>query len=233
MNFALIPARGGSKRIKNKNIKRFQGKPLIAYSIATAQQSGLFDKIIVSTDCQETANIALALGAEVPFMRPSELADDFSGTREVIEHAIVELAAQGLEFEYCCCIYATAPFLQPKYLKLGLDLLQQQPNKAFAFSVTSYDFPVQRALKVSKNGMAPMFPAFVDARSQDLEEAMHDAGQFYWGSTANYLSKKPLFSEHALGVRIPRNLVQDIDTPEDWDSAELMYMAYINKTKTA
>lgn len=229
VNVAIIPARGGSKRIKNKNIKLFNGKPLIAYSIEAAIGSNLFDQVVVSTDCPEIAKLSQELGAAVPFMRPESLSDDFTGTREVISHAIESMQEDGLNIEYCCCIYATAPFVQIEYLKQGLNLLKAEPNKAFAFSISTFDFPVQRALKINKKGLTPMFPTFVDARSQDLEEAYHDAGQFYWGSAVEFLSKKQLFSEHAIGVRIPRHLVQDIDTPEDWQRAELMYKAYMEK----
>jgi pseudaminic acid cytidylyltransferase len=227
VNVALIPARAGSKRIKNKNIKLFNGKPLIAYSIQAAIASGLFDLVMVSTDCQHIAKLSKELGASVPFIRPDSLSDDFTGTREVINHAIQTLQEQGKDIDYCCCIYATAPFIQTDHLRQGLAQLKADPSKAFAFSVSTFDFPLQRALKSDKKGMSPMFPDFINARSQDLEEAFHDAGQFYWGSAANFLSQKHLFSEHSLGVTIPRYLVQDIDTEEDWLRAELMHKAYI------
>lgn len=228
MNVAIIPARAGSKRIKHKNIKLFNGKPLIAYSIEAAIASGLFDLVIVSTDCSNIAKLSQDLGATIPFMRPDALSDDFTGTREVINHAIKTLQDQGHNIDYCCCIYATAPFVKIDFLKQGIALLKANPSTAFAFSISSFDFPIQRALKNDKNGMGPMFPDFIDSRSQDLQEAFHDAGQFYWGSATDFLSKKQLFSEHALGVKIPRYLVQDIDTIEDWRRAELMHKAYIN-----
>jgi pseudaminic acid cytidylyltransferase len=205
VNVAIIPARAGSKRIKHKNIKLFNGKPLIAYSIEAAIASGLFDLVIVSTDCPNIAKLSQDLGATIPFMQD-----------------------QGHKIDYCCCIYATAPFVKIDYLKQGIALLKANPSTAFAFSISSFDFPIQRALKNDKNGMGPMFPDFIDSRSQDLQEAFHDAGQFYWGSATDFLSKKQLFSEHALGVKIPRYLVQDIDTIEDWRRAELMHKAYIN-----
>lgn len=227
MNIAIIPARAGSKRIIGKNTKLFNGKPLIAYSIDAAIMSGLFDQVVVSTDSPKIAKLSQELGAVVPFMRPQYLSDDFTGTREVINHAIETMQELGHTLEYCCCIYATAPFVQTHYIEKGLETLKTEPNKAFAFSISTFDFPVQRALTFNKNGLAPMFPAFVDARSQDLEEAYHDAGQFYWGTADAFLSKKQLFSEHALGVHIPRHLVQDIDTPEDWLRAELMHKAYM------
>lgn len=227
MNLAIIPARGGSKRIPVKNIKEFAGKPLIAYSINAAKQSGLFDKIIVSTDDQRVADIATQFGADIPFLRPAELSNDIIGTRPVTNHAIKFCIENYFEPEFCCCIYATAPFLQAKYLTGGLDLLQQAPEKAFAFSVTSFPFPIQRSIKLDEQGIVPMFPEQISKRSQDLEEAFHDAGQFYWGRTSGYLSNKSIFSEHSLPVVLPRHLVQDIDTPEDWHRAELMYQAYV------
>ena len=227
MNLAIIPARGGSKRIPVKNIKEFAGKPLIAYSIQAARQSGLFDKIIVSTDSEQVAEIARHYGADVPFLRPAELSNDVVGTRPVTSHAIEYCIEHFFQPEFCCCIYATAPFLQAKYLKLGLEELEGNPDKSFAFSVTSFPFPIQRAISISDEGIRPMFAGQISKRSQDLEEAYHDAGQFYWGRTGDYLSSKGIFSEHSLPVILPRHLVQDIDTPEDWHRAELMYQAYV------
>ncbi|MGS2720408.1 pseudaminic acid cytidylyltransferase [Paraglaciecola aestuariivivens] len=229
MNIAIIPARGGSKRIPNKNIKNFAGQPLIGYSIQAAQQSAVFDKILVSTDSQAVAEVALQYGAEVPFMRPEHLSNDLIGTRPVTNHAISYCIEQGTKPDFCCCIYATAPFLQSHYLQQGLLDLKQHPAKAFAFSVTSFAFPVQRALVKTADGVAPMFAKDIAKRSQDLPEAYHDAGQFYWGRTNDYLSDKGIFSQHSLAVVLPRHLVQDIDTPEDWLRAELMYKAYMQE----
>ena len=227
MNIAIIPARGGSKRIPGKNIKNFAGKPLIAYSIDAAKESGLFDKIIISTDSEEVAEVAKYYGAEVPFIRSKELSNDVVGTRPVTNHAINFCIENFYKPEFCCCIYATAPFLQAKYLQQGLDSLKQDSEKSFAFSVTSFPFPVQRALKKTQSGVSPMFSEYISKRSQDLEEAYHDAGQFYWGKTEGYLSNQKMFSHHSLPVILPRYLVQDIDTPEDWQRAELMYQAYV------
>ena len=227
MNLAIIPARGGSKRIPGKNIKSFAGKPLIAYSIDAAIASGLFNKIIISTDSEEVAEVAKAYGADVPFIRPKELSNDIVGTRPVTNHAIKFCIEQFYKPKFCCCIYATAPFLQAKYLRQGLDSLKQNSEKSFAFSVTSFPFPVQRALIKSPAGVLPMFPESINQRSQDLEEAYHDAGQFYWGRTDDYLSDQQIFSHHSLPVVLPRHLVQDIDTPEDWLRAELMFKAYV------
>jgi pseudaminic acid cytidylyltransferase len=227
LNLAIIPARGGSKRIPGKNIKSFAGKPLIAYSIDAAIASGLFNKIIISTDSEEVAEVAKAYGADVPFIRPKELSNDIVGTRPVTNHAIKFCIEQFYKPKFCCCIYATAPFLQAKYLRQGLDSLKQNSEKSFAFSVTSFPFPVQRALIKSPAGVLPMFPESINQRSQDLEEAYHDAGQFYWGRTDDYLSNQKIFSHHSLPVVLPRHLVQDIDTPEDWLRAELMFKAYV------
>jgi pseudaminic acid cytidylyltransferase len=227
LNLAIIPARGGSKRIPGKNIKSFAGKPLIAYSIDAAIASGLFNKIIISTDSEEVAEVAKAYGADVPFIRPKELSNDIVGTRPVTNHAIKFCIEQFYKPKFCCCIYATAPFLQANYLRQGLDSLKQNSEKSFAFSVTSFPFPVQRALIKSPAGVLPMFPESINQRSQDLEEAYHDAGQFYWGRTDDYLSNQKIFSHHSLPVVLPRHLVQDIDTPEDWLRAELMFKAYV------
>jgi N-acylneuraminate cytidylyltransferase len=227
LNLAIIPARGGSKRIPGKNIKSFAGKPLIAYSIDAAIASGLFNKIIISTDSEEVAEVAKAYGADVPFIRPKELSNDIVGTRPVTNHAIKFCIEQFYKPKFCCCIYATAPFLQANYLRQGLDSLKQNSEKSFAFSVTSFPFPVQRALIKSPAGVLPMFPESINQRSQDLEEAYHDAGQFYWGRTDDYLSDQQIFSHHSLPVVLPRHLVQDIDTPEDWLRAELMFKAYV------
>lgn len=232
MNIAIIPARGGSKRIPGKNIKLFAGKPLIAYSIEAAKESGLFDKIIISTDSEEVAEVAKSYGADVPFIRPQELSNDFVGTRPVTNHGIKYCIEHFYKPEFCCCIYATAPFLQAKYLQQGLDLLKQDSEKSFAFSVTSFPFPVQRALKIDQAGISAMFPEDIGKRSQDLQEAYHDAGQFYWGRSDDYLSNKKIFSQHSLAVVLPRHLVQDIDTPEDWLQAELMYQAYVQRLKS-
>ena len=227
MNLAIIPARGGSKRIPVKNIKEFAGKPLIAYSINAAKHSGLFDKIIVSTDSEQVAEIARHYGADVPFLRPAELSNDFVGTRPVTSHAIEYCIEHYFKPEFSCCIYATAPFLQARYLKLGLEELRNNPHKSFAFSVTSFPFPIQRAISINDSNIKPMFAHEIGKRSQDLEEAFHDAGQFYWGRTDDYLSDKRIFSECSVPVILPRHLVQDIDTPEDWHRAELMYQAYV------
>lgn len=231
MNIAIIPARGGSKRIPRKNIKEFHGKPLIAYSIEAAKKSGCFDRIIVSTDDNEIAEIALRYGAEVPFIRPNNISDDYSTTMDVIKHALNWLQQEGCLCAYACCIYATAPFLSGKSIKDGyVSLLENNFN--YAFSVTSFPFPIQRALKLNDNNSVEMFmPEHLNTRSQDLEEAYHDAGQFYWGKTSAFLTSTPIFSSNSFACILPRNTVQDIDTLEDWNTAESMYKALITNNK--
>jgi len=225
MRLAVIPARGGSKRIPRKNIKTFAGKPMIAWSIEAALQSGCFDRIIVSTDDDEIAAVARAHGAEVPFMRPPELSDDHTGTIPVIAHAVQWQAEHGPAADEVCCIYATAPFLQPGDVQRGLNVLCDSAA-AYAFSVTSYAFPIQRAIRMSATNRVEMFyPEHFNTRSQDLEEAWHDAGQFYWGTAQAWTSGNPIFSPASAPVVLPRHRVQDIDTLEDWDRAELMFAA--------
>ena len=219
---AIIPARGGSKRIPRKNIKLFHAKPLIAYSIQTALSSGVFEKVIVSTDDEEIAEVAREYGAQVPFMRSKELSDDFATTGDVVADVIKKLKAQGEEFDYVCTIYATAPLLQKEYLQEAFEKLQNSDAKV-AFSATSMPFPIQRTFKLTKDGRCEMFwPEHFKTRSQDLEEAYQDAGQFYWekvGESRNDI----LFSHDAIPIILPRHLVQDIDTLEDWTRAEMLY----------
>jgi N-acylneuraminate cytidylyltransferase len=222
---AIIPARGGSKRIPRKNIKAFHGKPMIAYSIEAAIESGCFDKVIVSTDDAEIADVAKEYGAQVPFLRPADISDDYATTMDVMEHAIRWCEAEGWDVEVVCCLYATAPFVLPKDLQNGYQLLQDSEVQ-FAFSATSFPFPIQRAIKLDDQGAVSMFsPENEQVRSQDLEEAYHDAGQFYWGQTRAFLDKLSIFSPHSKAVLLPRNRVQDIDTPEDWELAESLFSA--------
>lgn len=223
MKIAIIPARGGSKRIPRKNIKLFHGKPIIAWSIETAIASGCFDQVIVSTDDEEIAEVSRAWGATVPFIRPAELSNDFAGTIPVIKHAVEWLQEQKMNPEFVCCIYATAPFLSESNLIEGLETLEKSDCE-YAFSVTSFPFPIQRAIRLSKRNRVEMFqPENFNTRSQDLEEAYHDAGQFYWGRSTAWLDSKPFFTASSSTVILPREQVQDIDTFEDWRRAELMY----------
>jgi pseudaminic acid cytidylyltransferase len=225
MKLAVIPARGGSKRIPRKNIREFCGKPMLAWSINAAFDSGCIDRVIVSTDDHEIADVARRHGADVPFMRPASLADDYAGTTAVVQHVVQRLVDDGVDVEQACCLYATAPFVTGEDLRRGLDLLTQL-EASYAFSVTSYSSPVQRALKLTEAGRIAMFyPEYADTRSQDLEEAYHDAGQFYWGTREAWLNARAVFAEHSVPVMQPPYRVQDIDTPSDWDRAVLMFEA--------
>ncbi|WP_028304746.1 pseudaminic acid cytidylyltransferase [Oceanospirillum maris] len=223
MNIAIIPARGGSKRIPRKNINDFFGKPMIAWSIEAALKSHCFDRVIVSTDDQEIAEVAQKYGAEVPFIRPSELANDFAGTIPVVKHATEWLIQHQQKPSLVCCLYATAPFVTTEDLQRGLKQ-QQQTNADYTFTVTSYPFPIQRAIKITPQNSVEMFsPEYFNTRSQDLEEAYHDAGQFYWGKADAWLEEKIIFSPESTPLVLPRHRVQDIDTPEDWIRAEMMF----------
>lgn len=225
MNIAIIPARGGSKRIPRKNIREFCGKPVIAWSIEAARVADCFDRIIVSTEDSEIVRMALELEAEVPFRRPEELANDHTGTVAVMQHAIEWLEENDEGCENACCIYATAPFVSATDLKEGERTLQEK-GSSYALSVTSFPFPIQRAVRIDDNGRLAMFwPENWDVRSQDLDDAYHDAAQFYWGRTSAWLAGEPLFGKGTAPVILPRHRVQDIDTPEDWERAELMFRA--------
>ena len=222
---AIIPARGGSKRIPRKNLKDFCGKPMIAWSIRTALESGCFDHVLVSTDDEEIAEIAIRYGAEVPFMRPPELADEFAATRPVINHAIEKAFEIWGASEFACCIYATVPFLLPKDLQSAFKMLRTE-GACFVFSAGRFHYPIQRGLRVGDNGRVERLrPEHRFTRSQDLEETYHDAGQFYWGESAAWLEERPIFSEGAVPVKLPRHRVQDIDTLDDWVRAEWMFRA--------
>ena len=222
---AIIPARGGSKRILQKNIKKFHGKPIIAYSIEAALQSRIFDSVVVSTDDEQIAKIALQYGAEVPFIRDNSLSDDFTTTKDVVDHALSYFASQGKLFDFSCVIYATAPFLDSKYLTHGYNALKNS-TAINAFSVTSMPFPIQRSFAINDNGRCKMFtPEYFETRSQDLEEGYQDAGQFYW-TRLGHRSDKCMFGEDSIPIILPRYLVQDIDTLADWKLAEMMYKVW-------
>ncbi|MCB2182809.1 MAG: pseudaminic acid cytidylyltransferase [Desulfobulbaceae bacterium] len=225
MNIALIPARGGSKRIPGKNIKNFCGKPIIAYSIEAALEAQIFDRIIVSTDSDEIGSVARQYGAEVPFVRPAELADDFSTTAAVVEHGLNWLYSQGEKIRYLCCLYATAPFVTGKYLRQGFEKIVSE-GVSSVFTVTSYPSSIYRALLIGEKGYLTMVhPEHELTRSNDLPETYYDAGQFYWLDAGSFMETQRIYSRDALPVILPRFLVQDIDTSEDWKTAELMYEA--------
>jgi N-acylneuraminate cytidylyltransferase len=236
MNIAIIPARGGSKRIPRKNIKDFCGKPMIAYAIEAAQKSGLFERVLVSTDDREIAEIAQRWGAEIPFQRPSELADDHTPTVPVISHAIRECEGLGWRIERVCCIYPCVPFIQVADLRSALNLLESC-DAEYSFPVTEFPSSIQRALKRSKDGKtSPFYPEFELIRTQDLELAFYDAGQFYWGAKDAWLNSSRVHA-NGLGLVVPNWRVVDIDTSEDWLRAELLWRAFgsghnaVNQTK--
>jgi len=223
MRLCVIPARGGSKRIPRKNIKEFFGQPIISYSIKVAIASKCFDRVIVSTDDVEISEVAKSFGAEVPFFRPQELSDDYAGTIPVIKHAIEWFDNHEQPPSEVCCIYAAAPFVQEGAIRNAYEQMQLE-NADYCFSLTSFSFPIQRAVKLTPEKRISMFyPDFFEKRSQDLIEAYHDAGQFYWGKAEAFKLQKPFFSSTASPYILPRHLVQDIDTKEDWKRAELMF----------
>ena len=215
MNIAIIPARGGSKRIPRKNIKPFHGKPMIAYSIEAAKDADCFDRIVVSTDDQEIADIAMQYGAEVPFIRPENISDDYATTLDVIKHAIDELQMDSADL--LCCIYATAPFVQPSDIVKGLHLIESR-ELDFAFSATEFSYPIQRALKLSNDGYISMYsPEYMNTRSQDLQNSYHDAGQLYWYN----FSKKCI--KRTIGFEISQTEGIDINTIQNFNLAKLLY----------
>ncbi|HEY0596055.1 pseudaminic acid cytidylyltransferase [Sphingopyxis sp.] len=224
MKLAVIPARGGSKRIPRKNIRPFHGKPIIGWSIEAALASGRFDRVIVSTDDAEIAEVAKGFGAEVPFMRPADLSNDVAPTGVVVQHAVQWHQQSGMAIDHCCCLYATAPFVTPELIADGFDRLVGS-EADFAVSVTSFPFPIQRACRIRDGRLQMIDPSAYLTRSQDLDERFHDAGQFYWGRAQAWTELRPILGEATLPVIVPRHRVQDIDTQEDWERAELLFGA--------
>lgn len=222
MKLAVIPARGGSKRIPRKNVKPFRGKPAICWSIDAAREAGLFDHIVVSTDDAEIAEVARQAGAEVPFVRPPELSNDFADTTEVVAHAARWVAEHWGEPEAVCCIYAAAPFVRAGDIREAWKTLESG-DWAYSFPVTDFGAPIFRSFRLNQQGGVEMFfPEHFTTRSQDLPQAYHDAGQFYWGRTQAWVEGLRLFDQHSRPLVIPRWRVQDIDTPEDWIRAEIL-----------
>ena len=220
---AIIIARAGSKRIPGKNIRNFHGRPIISWVIDTALNSKLFKKVIVSTDSEQIAAIARNAGAEIPFMRPAELADDFSPTQDVILHALREMGQQGEIYPYACCLYPTSVFLSQEILRKGYEKISD-PEFQLVMSVTDYDFPIQRALLYKDNGsLAYANPEHELTRSNDLPTRVHDAAQFYWLKTKPFLKSSRLFSGTVGGVKVLRKNIIDIDTEEDWEIAERIW----------
>jgi len=229
MNLCVIPARGGSKRIPRKNIRDFCGKPMIAYAIEAAKSSNLFDSIVVSTDDNEIATISESFGAEIPFIRPRELADDYTSTVEVIAHAINEYEKNGQKLEKVCCIYPCVPLIQVEDIGNTLSVLESNVRADYAFPVTEFPSAIQRGMKRDDLGlMTPFYPEYEQMRSQDLESAYYDVGQFYWGYRNSWLESKKIHSSGA-GFLIPSWRVFDIDTEDDWSRAELFSSVIKNK----
>ena len=215
----VIPARGGSKRIPRKNVKDFLGKPLIAYSIEAALNSGVFERVIVSTDDAEIADVAVKFGAQVPFMRDAALSDDYATSSDAVADAATRLGG----YAHVCCLYATAPLITGEILREACGKFEEAECE-FLFSATEFSFPIQRAIRLGEDGAVSMFyPQFALTRSQDLERAYHDAGAFYFGKREAWLEKKPIFAAHSRVFLLPRNLVCDIDTPEDFEFAQKLY----------
>ena len=220
----IIPARGGSKRIPRKNIRDFAGRPMLAWPIAAAQESSLFDEIVVSTDDDEIAAVSREMGASVPFMRPAALSDDYSSARLAINHAIRDAEARhGRTLFDVCCIYPTSALLSPADLIAARNLLRTDPSIRFVFAAARYPHPIQRAMRVTlAGGVEPFDPDNICTRSQDLIEACHDVGQFYWGRRDAFIAEEPMFGPHSRPHFLPRERVVDIDTPDDWRFAEML-----------
>ena len=222
-NIAIIPARGGSKRIPKKNIKDFLGKPIIAYSIEMAISCKLFNKVIVSTDDQEIKDVAIKYGAKVPFIRPKEIADDFTGTHEVIGHAVKWLEDNGETMDYVCCIYPTAPLIEKDDLIKGFEIIQTGKWNS-VMAATNFSYPIFRSFEnLPDGGLKMIFPEHYSSRSQDLPEVYHDAGLFYWAKPETWKKKPEGYSDKNSIVKIPNYRIQDIDTLEDWKRAEIIY----------
>jgi|TARA_B100001964_G_C14201272_1_gene585930 N-acylneuraminate cytidylyltransferase len=225
MTICVIPARGESKRIPRKNIKDFNGKPMIQWSIEAADASNIFNNIFVSTDDDEIAEIAKSLGAEVPFIRPKELSDDYTNTTDVIAHATKWAMSESIDASIVCCLYATSPFVLPADLEEAHKIITSE-NWQYVFSASEFSSPIFRSFEQIENGGVKMFyPQHFETRSQDLPQALYDAGMFYMARAEAWLQGLKIFDDHSFPLRIPSWRVQDIDTPEDWDRAVLMAKA--------
>ena len=233
MKLAIIPARGGSRRIPRKNIREFAGSPVIHWSISAALMSGLFDKVVVSTDDEEIAQVARQSGALVPFVRPAQLADDYTPTRQVVNHAIESCEAIWGRFDTVCCVYATAPLLESSDLTAAYHLLENTAHH-FVFSAVQFEFPIQRAFKLNAHSEPEMVqPENRFTRSQDLEPMYHDAAQFYWGRRDAFMQGEYMFAKHSKAYVLPANQVRDLDTDEDWQIALALWQAKNSRQRGA
>jgi pseudaminic acid cytidylyltransferase len=223
MKLAIIPARGGSKRIPRKNIKAFCGKPIIQYSIEAALKSRYFDEVMVSTDDSEIREVAIQTGANVPFLRSSGNANDFATTADVIAEVLNEYSKLGVYFDYACCIYPTAPFVTPEKLRQGYDLMIAN-NFDVVFPVCAFSFPILRSLIVDPDGQVRMnWPENQLKRSQDLKNSFHDTGQFYWFNVEDFNNQKSLLTPRTGALVVSELETQDIDNDVDWALAEMKY----------
>lgn len=228
---AIITARGGSKRIPRKNIKKFLGRPIIEYSIDAALKAGCFDEVMVSTDDLEIADIAESFGAKIPFIRSFENSNDYATTADVILEVLKVYKSRGENFDYCCCIYPTAPFITASKLKAAYDLLLNSDAESLV-PIVKFGFPIQRSFKIEDGLVKMNWPEFMQTRSQDLEPAYHDCGQFYFLKTTDFIRNKRLFTDNTVYLEIPESEVQDIDTQEDWKIAEIKYTFLLEKLRT-
>ncbi len=219
----IIPARGGSKRIPFKNGKPFCGRPMIAWSIAAARESGLFGRILVSTDDARIAAIAREHGAEAPFVRPPELSDDHTPIVPVVRHAMTWATEDGWDGRHVCCLFATAPFVTAALLREGHDTLVAHPDTDFVFTAARFSFPIFRAVRLQPEGTVRMFwPEHELTRSQDLPAAYHEAGQFFWATRPALHERNGIYGARSRMVIVPPERVQDIDTEEDWARAQVL-----------
>jgi pseudaminic acid cytidylyltransferase len=221
-NLAIIPARGGSKRIPRKNIKPFLGKPIIAYSIEAALKSNLFDEVMVSTDDEEIAKIAKQYGAKVPFLRSNDNANDFAVLADVVEEVIANYNKQKNSFDTICCILPTAPFVTSNKITEAYKKFTEG-NFDSVFLVLEFSFPIQRSLKINEDKVAMVWGEHLNSRSQDLEPRYHDSGQFYWLKNNSFSKEKKLFTNNSGAIVISELQAQDIDTETDWKLAEIKY----------
>lgn len=221
-NIAIITARGGSKRIPRKNIKLFLGHPIIKYTIDAALRSNCFEDVMISTDDREIADIAEKCGAKVPFLRSQKTSNDFANTADVICEVLEKYAQKNIEYEYCCCLYPTAPFVSPEKIQRALDIMKKN-NADSVLPVVRFSYPIQRALKIEEGRLMMMYIENLEKRSQDLIPAYHDAGQFYWLKVSSFLRGRQIFTKKTFPMEVPESEVQDIDNEEDWKVAEMKY----------
>ncbi len=226
-NIAIITARGGSKRIPRKNIKEFCGKPIIAYSIEAALESGVFDEVMVSTDSEEIAAIAKQYGASVPFLRSEATSNDFATTKDVLLEVLSEYKKLGKSFDVMTCIYPTAPFVTAEKLRTAVEKLTDSDGD-MVMPVVAYSFPPQRAMLIKDGFLNYQYPEHINSRSQDLEPIYHDCGQFYVYKTKTF-AEKSLAESKIIPLPTPEEEAQDIDNLSDWALAEIKYARFIKK----